>query len=220
MAGVATIAQAFAVFSACWAIIAGVGAWKREFVGKHRIELAEQVLAKFFEVKDAVAFIRNPFSSSDEGKSRKRSEAETDSELLDRGYIVVERYLKKENVFSEFSTLKYRCMAAFGTDCGKIFEDTFQAVNSIFLSARTLATLYWPKQGYVPAVGNQLQEHLEGMRRHEGIFWDIGDDKDEIRRKLRDIQGRLELVTRPCFEEPMKLYSFLTRPFFSTRNKK
>jgi hypothetical protein len=63
MIELATIAQAVAVISACWAIISGVDAWKREFVGKRRIELAEQTLAKFFEVVDAVAFIRNPFSS-------------------------------------------------------------------------------------------------------------------------------------------------------------
>jgi hypothetical protein len=50
MRDLATIGQAVAVISACWAIIAGVGAWKREFIGKRRIELAEQPLGKFFEV--------------------------------------------------------------------------------------------------------------------------------------------------------------------------
>jgi hypothetical protein len=101
---IATIAQAVAIVSACWAIIAGVGAWKREFIGKRRIELAELVLAKFFEVKDAIAFIRNPFSSKDEGKSRERGPVEygQDSDLLDRGYIVVERYQKRETTFTDF----------------------------------------------------------------------------------------------------------------------
>lgn len=46
------IAQAVAIISACWAIISGIGAWKREFLGKRRIELAEEVLATFFEIKD------------------------------------------------------------------------------------------------------------------------------------------------------------------------
>jgi hypothetical protein len=123
---VATIAQAVAVISACWAIVSGVGAWKREFIGKRQIELAEQLLAKFFEVKDAIAFIRNPFSSSDEGKSRQRAATELpqESELLDRGDIVVERYQKKEGVFAEFNTLKYRCMATFGADTERAFVET------------------------------------------------------------------------------------------------
>ena len=49
------IVQAVGVIFACWAIVSGVDAWKREFVGKRKIELAEAVLSKFFEVKDAVA---------------------------------------------------------------------------------------------------------------------------------------------------------------------
>ncbi len=72
MVDIAVIAQAVAVVSACWAIISGVGAWKREFIGKRQIELAEQLLSKFFEVRDAIAFIRSPVGSSGEGKSRKR----------------------------------------------------------------------------------------------------------------------------------------------------
>ncbi len=40
----------------------GIGAWKREFIDKRQIELAKQALAKFLEVRDAVAFIRDPLS--------------------------------------------------------------------------------------------------------------------------------------------------------------
>lgn len=214
MVEIATISQAVAVIAACWAIISGVGAWKREFIGKRQIELAEQLLAKFFEVKDAVAFIRNPFSNSDEGKSRKRGDHESSVEslLLDRGYIVVERYQHKEQVFNEFNTLKYRCMAAFGSRTEDIFVSTNKAVNSIFISARLLATHYWQRQGRVPMVGGEFQKHLDEMHRHEGIFWDIGTEWDEIRKQLQEVQVTLETVTGPCFKEPMKLYSWFTKP--------
>jgi hypothetical protein len=77
MIELATIAQAVSVFAACWAIISGIGAWKREFIGKRQIELAEQVLEKFFEIRDAVSFIRNPFSHNDEGSTRQRGNHET-----------------------------------------------------------------------------------------------------------------------------------------------
>lgn len=82
----ATIGEAVAIVAACWAIISGIGAWKREFIGKRKIELAEEMLARFLEMNDAVAFIRNPFSSSNEGRTRERSEHENPehSELLDR----------------------------------------------------------------------------------------------------------------------------------------
>ena len=77
MADLATILQAVAIISACWAIISGVGAWKREFIGKRKIELAEETLEAFFEIKDAISFIRNPWSSANEGKSRQRGPHET-----------------------------------------------------------------------------------------------------------------------------------------------
>ncbi len=222
MTYVVTIAQAVAVISACWAIVSGVGAWKREFIGKRQIELAEQLLAKFFEVKDAIAYIRNPFSSSDEGKSRKRSDSERpeESELLDRGYIVAERYQKKQTVFVEFNTLKYRCMATFGSETEKIFLDTNQVLNSIFASARILATHYWPRQGRVVMAPDEFQMHLDEMHRHEGVFWDVGGETDEIRKQLHGAQTTLEQVTAPCFKEPMKLYSILTTPWKRTANKR
>ena len=203
---IAVILQAGSVIAACVTIILGVGAWKREFIGKRQIELAEQLLAKFFEVSDAIAFVRNPSESSEEGKSRKRGDTESpeDRERLDRGYIVTERYQKRETIFADFNTLKYRCMATFGAETENIFIETDKVVNSIFVSARLLATRYWLRQGTVPMAEDERQKHLKEMDRHEDIFWDTGAEEDEIRRQLRGIQESLEQAIAPCFKEPIK----------------
>lgn len=216
MIELATIAQAVSVFAACWAIIAGIGAWKREFIGKRQIELAEQVLAKFFEIRDAVSFIRNPFSHNDEGSTRQQSDHETSeqTQLLNRGYIVVERYAKKEAAFAEFNTLKYRFMASFGAPTEEIFTETNRVLNSIFVSAQMLATHYWQRQGRVPMEADEFQKHLDEMYRHEGIFWDIGTETDEIRTKLNAIQVKLDAAVKPCFQEPVSTYSFFTKKWF------
>jgi hypothetical protein len=213
MMTLATIAQTVAIISACWAIVSGIGAWKREFIGKRQIELAEQILAKFFEVKDAIAFIRNPFSNSDEGKTRKKSEKEQpdESTLLDRGYIVVERYLKKESVFSDFAVLKYRCMASFGANTEEIFDETNKLLNSIVVSAQMLATHYWPRQGRVHMEQDEFQRHLKEMHHHEGIFWDVGSDTDEIKRGLNAIQEKLDKATASCFVEPVSTFKKLRK---------
>jgi hypothetical protein len=47
----------------------------------------------------------------------------------------------------------------------------------------------------------------------------MGTEEDEIRKQLRDIQTSLEIVTAPCFKEPMKVYSILTMPWTWTANK-
>ncbi|MEW6983779.1 hypothetical protein AAD001_14090 [Colwelliaceae bacterium 6471] len=216
MIELATIAQAVSVVAACWAIITGVGAWKREFIGKRKIELAEETLASFFEIKDAIAFIRSPFSSSAEGSTRERATNETDAErqLLDRGFIVFERYEKKKETFVKFSTLKYKFMAVFGPETESVFKETHKVVNSIFTSANMLATHYWQRQGRVQMEADEFQKHLDEMRQHEGIFWDRYSEEDEIREKLSVVQTSLEAVTKPCFEEPMKTYTIFTKKWF------
>lgn len=215
MSEIVTLAQAGAVITACWAIISGIGAWKREFIGKRQIELAEQVLAKFFEIKDAIAMIRSPFSNSDEGKTRKRNDYESleTSQLLDRGYIVFERYSKKETVFADFNTLKYRFMASFGAEAEQIFVDTNAVLNSIFVSAQMLGTHYWQRQGRVPMEPDEFKNHLAEMQQHQRIFWDHGSEDDEVRMKLASIQERLDALVKPCFQEPMRTYNCLTKPW-------
>ena len=215
MSDIASAIQAISIMLACWAVISGVDAWKRDFIGKRRIELAEQLLAKFFEVKDAVGYIRNPWSTSEEGKTRQRSDSEPpdESKILDRGYIAVERYQTKEEVFAEFNTLKYRAMAAFGTDTEEIFTETSKVVNSIFTSARMLGTYYWQQQMTRSATPDDYQNHLKEMRSHEKKIWDVGPD-DEVRTALLSIQVHLEKITSPIFTESMKSYSILTRKWF------
>ena len=228
MESIATIAKLVAIISACWAIVSGVGAWKREFIGKRKIELAEQVLAKFFEVRDAVSFIRSPFSNTLEGNTRERREGETkaESELLDPGYVVFERFHKREQCFVEFSTLKYRFMASFGHDAGGAFNEVTKIVNSIFVSARMLSTHYWQRQGRVAMTEDEFKKHLDEMHRHEARYWEISPD-DEINKQLSEVQSFLEQVTAPCFQEPVSWYRralrkvthWVNKPFKRTREK-
>ncbi|MEX1215120.1 hypothetical protein [Saccharospirillum sp.] len=222
MIELATIGEAVAVIAACWAIISGVGAWKREFIGKRKIELAEDMLASFFELSDAVAFIRNPFASSNEGRTRQRGEHENPehSKLLDRAYIVFERYEQKKEVFVRLNTLKYRFMAVFGSETESLFHDIGRTVNSIFASANALGTRYWPQQGRVRMDEEQFQRHLDAMQRHEGIFWDTYGEDDEIRQRLAEYSTRLERITAPCFEEPLKSYKIITQKLPFLCNKK
>ncbi|TDI82488.1 MAG: hypothetical protein E2O80_02055, partial [Betaproteobacteria bacterium] len=80
--------SSISVLIAALTFIAGVSAWKREFVGKRRIELAETVLALFYEAEDAIKQIRSPFSFDGEGSTRKHAdnELEAESRILDQAY--------------------------------------------------------------------------------------------------------------------------------------
>jgi hypothetical protein len=134
--------------------------------------------------------------------------------LLNRGYVVVERYTKKEASFNEFNTLKYRFMASFGRESEAIFTETTSVLNTIFVSAQMLATHYWRRQGRVEMEGEEFENHLAEMHRHERNFWETGAEDDTIRQRIMAIQARLEETVRPCFKEPATTYALFTRRWF------
>jgi hypothetical protein len=214
-----SLAQAGAVVAACWAIISGIGAWKREFIGKRQIELAEQVLARFFEIKDLISAIRSPLSHSEEGKTRTKNEHESDVEagILNRGYIAFERYNKHAAVFNDFNTLKYRFMASFGPESEAIFSQTQSTVNLILVSAQMLGSHYWQRQGRTAWQPGEFEIHLKEMKAHQAIFWDVGDEKDEVRKRLSAVQVQLDEIVSPCFKEPISTYTILTRRIWKNR---
>jgi hypothetical protein len=196
-----TIADAITAISvafAAYAVIKGINAWEREFIGKRRIELAETVLALFYEAQDAIRNIRLRVSFAGEGETRKRSESETEAEaeFLDRTYVVFERYQKKEKLFAELRSMKYRVMATFGSDAGEPFDELNQTVNEIFLAADILRTHYWQKQEQVGMNKDEFQEHLKETRRYEAVLWSKGNEKDEISLRVQHAVEKIESIAR------------------------
>ena len=56
---IADITQSVSVIFASLFAIYGINAWRREFVGKRRIELAKEALDLFHQARDAIGYIRN-----------------------------------------------------------------------------------------------------------------------------------------------------------------
>lgn len=192
------LATALSAMVAALSFVYGVHAWKREFVGRRRIELAESTLAHFYEASAAIQAIRNPFSRSGEGKTRERSSGESpeESALLDQAFVVVERFDARKELFAELQSLKYRFMATFGKDAGQPFDDLHSAVNKIFISAQILGRHYWPRQGRVPMADEQFRKHLDEMEKHEHVFWDHGGEDDEIRDQVDKAIKKVEMITQ------------------------
>jgi hypothetical protein len=191
----ADVITAISVAIAAVAFVAGINAWKREYIGKRRIELAENVLALFYEAQDAISEIRNPFAAIGEGTSRKRSDHEREeiSTLLDQAYVVFERYQKREKLFAQLRSMKYSVMATFGSKSGEPFDELTKVVNDIFSSANILGSYYWPRQGRVPMDEEQFQKHLEQMQKHEAIFWRMSPN-DEISLRVQKSVERIEAI--------------------------
>jgi hypothetical protein len=189
------------VLIAALTFIAGVSAWRREFVGKRRIELAESVLAMFYEAEDVIKQIRNPVSFIGEGNTRKREEKELkeDSLLLDRAYIVIERYQKKEMLFAQIKSMRYQVKAVFGPSAIEPFDELDSIINEIFDAALTLGSHYWPRQGRVEMAPKEFKKHLEEKHFYEAIIWHKSVEKDTIMPRAQKMIEKIENILQVAF---------------------
>ncbi|MFC2041886.1 hypothetical protein ACFLTV_00040 [Chloroflexota bacterium] len=126
------------------AVFFGVNAWRKEYIGKRKLELAEEVLSLFYESIDAIIFIRNPFTYGGEGGTRNASPNETPEEkqINDNAYVAIERYNKRQDLFNKIHSMRYRYMSHFGKESAKPFDNLDKIVKDILFSALILPD-YW-----------------------------------------------------------------------------
>ena len=178
-------------------VIYGINAWRREYIGKKKLELAEDVLALFYEARDAIRFIRNPFSYGGEGSTRNSTSGETPEEkqINDNAYVAFERYNKRQDLFNKIYSIRYRYMASFGKESARPFDELNKIVNEIFISARMLP-IYWSAQGHRQwSSDSEFKKHLEEMHKHESIFWEMKKEDDPITPRLDGLISEIESQT-------------------------
>ena len=127
------VGQNVAIIAASCTAIYGISSWRREFIGRRRIELAEKALALFYEAKDVIGAIRNPLGHIKEGSSREPSPGETAEmkENLDRAFVASERCNKHIRLFSRIRSLRYRFVAVFGVAKSKPFGDLLHTIKEL-----------------------------------------------------------------------------------------
>lgn len=111
-------------------------AWKRQ------TELAEQVLADFYEAREIIQAARSPGGFEGEGKTRQREpwENESDSRRLDSYFRTFERLNNKSEFFSQLHARRYRFLALFGADAAKPYDEFFKIRAEIIVAVRMLVT--------------------------------------------------------------------------------
>ncbi len=183
--------QTIGVLVASLTAIYGINAWQRELSGKRRYELAEEVLALFYEAKDIIISMRCPMGSGGEGISRKPSQNEDPDEkkARDRAYVPFERYEAGSHVFARLRALRYRFMAVFGQDKSRPFEDIRHVTNEIFTAAHMLSQI-WARHDSRP----------EDTRRLEAVFWQ-SDEKDPTALKVDAAVSEMESICKPLIEK-------------------
>lgn len=195
------VVESLAVIAASLFAIYGINSWRREMRGRKEFELAEEVLALFYEAQDKIRAIRSPMGWAGEGESRKPGPNETPEQKasLDRAYVVFERYQNSQETFNRLHALRYRFMAVFGREKAKPFDDIRGVINKIFISAHMLGRL-WERQTHLGLNEEERKKLIKQIEKHEAVFWEEGEGRDliapEVERIVLEIENICEKILR------------------------
>jgi hypothetical protein len=194
------VVQAASIVVAAVVAIHGISSWRRETRGKREMELAEEVLALFYEARDVIAAIRSPLGHSNEGQTRKAKPSETPEEkgILDQSYVPIERYSARAELFNTLRAKRYRFMACFGKDKATPFNNLAGITSRIIVAARWLGRLRMQQakgQGLGPG-DDGLQRLAKSVQEKERIIWSE-DDEDAIDKEVDQIILEIEAVCQP-----------------------
>jgi hypothetical protein len=191
------LVQGVSVIVASIAAFFGIKAWHEEFIGRRRLELAEEALALFYQANDVIAFMRFPAGYTDERSSRKFEEVETpkQKQIRDDAYVTFERYNLNREIFSRIQALRYRFMAQFGKDTASPFGRLKSIIDELFGAARQWVMLSEVDE-HTFSHPERLQEHQARIEKFEKILWGI-DEGDPISQRLEDTVQEMEQICRP-----------------------
>ena len=193
---ISSLIQALPVAAATFVAWWGIDAWRKELHGRREYELAEEVLALFYEAGELIAYMRSPLGRAGEGSSRKPAEGESSKEknARDRTYVVYERYNRKPEIFDRLHALRYRCMTLFGRSAGDPFSELHQIRSTIFANADILADLW--SEGDPDA----KKQNREVARKAQEIVWSSSARPDAIAPKVQAAIEKMEAICQPIIQ--------------------
>lgn len=217
--------ESLSVIAAALVAIYGISSWRREMRGRKEYELAEEVLALFYEARDRINAIRSPLGWSGEGKSRQASpdEKPEEKEAFDRAHIVIERYQRNQETFNRIQTLRYRFMALFGRDKAKPFDNLNEIVIEIHGAAGVLGH-HWVRlsKTYIREDDKKYERLIKDIEKYEKVIW-LGFKSDPISPKVEKLIEEVEKTCEPILrKEPSrfsKILIWITRIFRKKKNK-
>jgi hypothetical protein len=182
--------------------IYGITAWKREFRGRRRMELAEDILTLFYKAEAGLGIMRSPLSSSSEGKSRKQGDDETEMEIQarNRAYVLIERYQLYEDTFNQIQALRFRFMATFGKESIKPFDDLSMIVTKLLLSAKRLAQI-WSQYTLKNSSETPHASSLSRQQSEEMLFYENLNETDKLKGEINSFMSEIELTCKEALSK-------------------
>jgi hypothetical protein len=179
--------------------IFGINSWRKEERWKKKYGLAEDVLSLFYESEQVIRIIRSPVGYSGEGKTRTKSAFETQEEsaIYDKAHVVFERFERNKEVIDKLQTLKFRFIAVFEKEHGKLFDELTEIINDVFFASREIAGIRMGEYGEM-----ELSEKGRKLRElQRTIYWSTKLEDDPIEQKVRNLIREVEKICKMIIGE-------------------
>lgn len=160
---------------------------------KRKQDLAEEVLAGFFEFREIMHFLRSPMSYNHEGKTREKEDGESPnvSKAKDTHFVLLERREKHREKLADFFSKEYRMVAWFGNEAAAPFQDC----NTILAEATAAASMLVRLAGQ-HGVENELLNNLQAK-----VWW-TDEAADAMIQRINNAIANIETICRPILNEP------------------
>jgi hypothetical protein len=185
VAKIAGLAEAVAVIIGAIVTISTVNAWRKQNLGKRKVELGEQALLLFYELCDNLIWIRKPLQPCTE---------ETAIDEFERNRSqYYNRFMSLEGLGGVASILagqRDMFRVYFGAETGKPFDAIIELTRKLQSNVRELFTM-------VPAEGTQFQGKAELLT---FAGWGSAAHPDAIDQAIEKAVSDAERWIRPVLE--------------------
>ena len=168
----------------------------------------EDVLALFYQARDAIESIRNPFGYGGEGSSRKPgpNERPEHKEALDQAYVLIERYNRHTELFARIHSIRYRVMAQLGSEAAAPFDSLNRIVNELILTAQRKARLSTLPEWSMRTEKAEEKYHREFLE-VDSIYYGTGGEDDPIAPSVQKAVAEIERICRAIIESKGTLFA-------------
>lgn len=165
--------------------------WRKEFVGKKKIEFAAEFMEKAIEIKDLISFVRNGWAAEAEKKEieKKLKKEGCFYESAKLSYLVPKwRLLQNDSKIMTFSNLRTKASMYFGEDALKIFY----LINKIILHINFEAEILFKDSDF-------LSKKIK--QEYQKTIWASFDDEDKIALEFDKVVNELKSNLEPIYRD-------------------
>jgi hypothetical protein len=161
---------------------------------KRQQEIAEEILAGAYELREIIKNARFPHSFASESAERKReqNEAADLTQTRDSYYVPISRLKKSEERIVAILSKKYRAAALLGAE----IEEQIDALRIKIIEIRNAAGTLIRLTEHPPE-----RQPREDVRRYQNIIWSMAQGPDPFDVALDQIVSKIEAKCRPVLSE-------------------